>query len=148
MDADHFDALSRVMSTNRSPTSTGSRRQALVATLGVGLAMLGMSSLAEAGRGRKKKKKKKNKPPPCSLLNQPCTGAGDGSCCETALVASAICSAVTGQPGFNTCCVPSGHSPTAPAALCATAPGGAAQVANPACCSGFCSAVSGEFECA
>jgi hypothetical protein len=136
MQASRFDTFTRAL------LAGATRRATLASLLGGTLGLLSRTPTTAKKKKRKKKKK-------CALLNQLCTGAGTaGSCCESALVASAICSGVAGQPGFNTCCVPSGSSPTAPAAVCATATATSGPVPNAACCSGSCSAREGEFECA
>jgi hypothetical protein len=136
MDHHTFDALV-------SRLAAAPNRRLLIQSVSFGvLAAVAGPTLTDAKRKRKKKKVR------FALLGEPCTGEGDGNCSADALAASAVCSAVAGQPGFGSCCVPSGWSPTAPATLCAAAPGNAPAVANPACCSGFCSAVEGQFECA
>lgn len=135
MDHQNFDALVSHLAL------TPSRRQLMRSVAAGVLTTVAGTSLVDAKRKRKKKVR-------CALLGGACSGEGSGNCCDDALTASAICSAVSGQPGFGSCCVPSGWSPTAPAALCAPAPRNMPPVANPACCSGFCSAVEGQFECA
>lgn len=136
MDHQNFDAFVSCL-----PTTANRRRLVQSIALGIPTMALGAAG-CDARRKRKKKKVR------FALLGEPCVGEGEGNCSADALTASAVCSAVSGQPGFGTCCVPSGWSPTAPATLCAPAPGNASQVVNPACCSGFCSALEGQFECA
>lgn len=138
MDHQNFDPL-----VSRLATTPNRRQLTRSMTLGVLATILG-SSASDARRKRKNKRKNVR----LSLLGEPCTGEGNGNCSDDALAASAVCSAVSGQPGFGSCCVPSGWSPTAPATLCAPALGNVPPVTNPACCSGVCSAVEGQFECA
>ena len=85
----------------------------------------------------------------CVTLGGACTAASE--CCDTNAIQTRGTATNTEcpptGPGANTCCVPEGANPAAPNACPGNEPGTEREVANPACCSGWCDGTANTSMC-